>query len=333
MIRKSNPSYTEVHYNRPLTNISVAHFQANTGKYIARRIFPAIPVQKKSDRYWVYDKGDLLRTQAGRRAPGTPADKGGYRISSDSYDCERWALGRNIADPERDNADAGIDLDGEASMFLTDQIELALEIEWATDFFTTSVWTGASSTSDMTGSANPSSTTANFRQWNDAASTPVEDIRGEMTSVESRTGFRPNRLVLGPRVWNALADHPDLLGRMGDNSARIFNRQMLANLLELDSVEVLNAVRTTSNEGQPDTANFIAGKHALLLYTQPNPGLRVPTAGYTFIWTGAGAPAQGSAMKRYRDEPIESDVIEAETWADFKTVSAELGAFFANAVS
>jgi hypothetical protein len=38
-------------------------------------------------------------------------------------------------------------------------------------------------------------------------------------------------------------------------------------------------------------------------------------------------------MKRYRDEPIESDVIEAETWADFKTVSAELGAFFANAVS
>lgn len=328
-----NPTISDVHVNTPLTNISIAYFQANMGKYRARSIFPAVGVAKKSDKYYVYNAGDLLRSQAARRAPGAPVELGSYRVSSDTYLADRWSLGKDISDPERANADPQFDLDGEAAMFLTDQIQLAAEVEWADGFFTTGIWDGASSSTDMTGSANPSSTATGFLQWNDQAATPIEDVRGEATAVESKTGYRPNIGIFGRRTFENLLTHADILARIKSGTA-IVNEQLLASLFGLDEVVVLNAVRESANQGSSATSvDYVAGNHALLLYRAPRPGLRVPTAGYTFVWTGNGSPMQGSRMKRYRVEENESDRIEAESWFDYKKVASSLGAFFAAAVS
>ena len=46
------PTVSQVHVNRPLTNISVAFAQAATS-FAAERVFPRIPVAKQSDRYFV----------------------------------------------------------------------------------------------------------------------------------------------------------------------------------------------------------------------------------------------------------------------------------------
>lgn len=327
------PTYSDVHRNTPLTNISIAHAQANAGKYKARAIFPSVGVQKKSDKYYIYDKGDLLRSQAARRGPSAEIAIGSYGISDEPYECENWALGRDIDDPTRSNADPQFDLDAEASEFLTDQIEQALEGEWTGDFFRTGVWDGASSSTDMTGQAAPASTATNFRQWNDLASTPIEDIRGEMTHVAGRTGYRPNKLVLGALVWPALADHPDLLDRIKYTQMGSVGPGLLASLLGLDEVVILDSVVNPEIEGRPEQTFYRAGRHAFLCYTTPAPGLRRPTAGYTFVWTGHGIPLVGAAVSRYRLERNRSDRIEAETWVDFKRVSSELGAFFANAVA
>lgn len=331
-----NPTHSDVHISRPLTDLSVAHFSANAGKYVASRAFPSVAVQRQYDKYVVYDDGDLLRVQADRRAPGTKSPLGGYRLSTDNYSCDRWAIGRPIDDPTRANADPNFNLDAEAVEFITDQVEKAKDNQFLTDFFTTAVWSGCSNSSDMTGQSAPSSTTSNFLQWNDVASTPIEDIRGEMIAVESKNGYRPNKLVLGPRTYRHLQDHPDILDRIKNTNPgapATINQQLLAALFELDEVLVLRAVKNTGPEGGTDSVDFMAGKSALLLYTAPNPGLRTVSAGYTFTWTGAGAPLTGARIKRYRDEPIESDMIEGETWTDSKQVVATLGGFFATAVA
>jgi hypothetical protein len=41
-------------------------------------VFPNIPVQKKSDRYYTYDRGDFNRDEMEERAPGTESEGSGY---------------------------------------------------------------------------------------------------------------------------------------------------------------------------------------------------------------------------------------------------------------
>ena len=331
-----NPTHSDLHVSRPLTDLSIAWFGANAGKYAARTVFPAVGVMKQADKYYLYDDGDLLAARAQRRAPGAEAMVGGYRVSTDSYLCDRWALAKDISDPERSNADPNFNLDQEATEYVTDQVVKTADKEWVDGFFTTATWTGASNSSDMTGQSAPSSTTNNFRQWNDVASTPIEDIRGEMLAVESKTGYKPNMLTLGPQTYRHLSDHPDILDRIKNTtpgSPATVNRQLLAQLFELDAVNVLGAVVNTGPEGGADSIAYMAGKHALLTYTNPNPGLRSVTAGITFVWTANGQPKDGARIKRYRLERNESDRIEGEMWLDFKRVAAGLGAFFASAVA
>ena len=331
-----NPTISDLHVSRPLTNLSVA-YSNEASQSVHDKVFPVIPVEKQSDKYFTYDDQDWLRTDAKRRAPGAEVAISGWRISTDNYFCERYALGVDIDDPSRANADPAVsDLDGDAVRFITEDLRLRREKDWVTDFFATSKWTGASSTSDMTGQAAPASTAANFLQWNDAASTPIEDLRGEMTAVQQRIARRPNTLVLGLQVWTALADHPDILDRIKYTERGVVTEDLLASLLGLDNVYISSMVEDSAKEGATASIAFQAGKHALLCYVNRNPGLRALSAGYTFSWKGMpGAPQGGigSRIKRYRLERNESDRIEGEDWKDYKIVDARAGAFLASAVA
>ena len=330
----SNPTYNSVHVSTPLTDLSVAWFQSNADKYRATRIFPAVSVMKQSDKYYTYDRGDLLRSEAKNRAPGAEAAVGAYKVSTDSYFCDRTAIAKDIPDPVRWNADPQFDLDGEAAEYVTDQIMKAKDQSFITDFFTTAVWDGASNSSDLTGQAAPASTASNFMQWNDVASTPIEDVAGEMDSVESGSGFRPNKLVLGPKVRTALLNHPDIVDRIKyTGQGGYVTDAVLAQLFGVSEVITLSAVVNSAAEGAAESNDFMAGKRALLLYTPQNPGLRTPSAGYTFTWTAAGAPLEGARIKRYRLERNESDRVEGESWFDFKRVASDLGAMLTAAVA
>jgi hypothetical protein len=97
---------------------------------------------------------------------------------------------------------------------------------------------------------------------------------------------------------------------------------------------ILGSVENSANEGATESTDFQAGKHAGLFYAAPSPGLYQPTAGYTVAWNGyAGANALGGRVRRYRDEPTHSYVVESEWAGDMLKVSADLGRFFVTAVA
>ena len=104
----------------------------------------------------------------------------------------------------------------------------------------------------------------------------------------------------------------------------------MAALFELDQIVVMEAVQNTANKGATDAHSFIGtGPDALLCYSAPSPGLMVPSAGYTFSWTGfLGASQNGMRMKRFRMDHLESDRIEIDQAYDQKVVASELGYFF-----
>jgi len=324
------PTQSDVHVNVPLTNISIAYLQ-EADAFVASRVFPIVPVQKQSDRYYTYTRGDFNRDEMAIRAAGDESAGSGYTLdNTPTYYAPVYAIHKDIPDQVRANSDSVLAPDMEATRFLSTKALIKRERVFATNYFGAGIWTG-----QLTGASAADTTHVVF--WNDASSTPIEDIRAAKRSVHLTSGgFMPNKLVLGPQVWDKLQDHPDFIdrvkyGQTQPNAAQVTKR-LIAELLELDEILVMDGIYNNANEGATESNTYIGGKHALLVYSAPAPGLMTPTAGYTFSWTGMfGMGIEGNRIKSFRMEWKEIDRVEIEMAFDMKLVSADLGFFF-NAV-
>lgn len=331
-----SPSPGDAHVNRPLTNVAVAYLQ-DESKFVADKVFPNIPVAKQSDAYFVYDKGAWNRDDMKDRAPATESAGSGYELGQDTYYARVKALHKDVPDQLLDNVDSPLDLEMDATRFVTGKALINREVAFCNKFFKTGVWTfnvdGVTSSPTALASFDPENgSNNNVLKWSDAASTPIEDVRRGCTYVQERTGFRPNKILLARKVYDALIDHPDVIARLdrGQTTGPAqANSASLAALFEVDEVVVMETVMNTAVQGNPANSVFIAGNHALLVYSAPNPGLLVPSAGYTFSWTGrAGNTRMGFRIKRIRMEHLEATRVEAQQAYDQKLVGVDLGYFF-----
>lgn len=324
-----NPTQGDVHVNQPLTNISIAYIQ-DASQFIADRVFPNIPVSKQSDRYYTYDRGYFNRDDMEIRAPGTESAGSEYTVdNTPTYFCPVYAFHHDIPDQRRANADSVLAPDREATLLCTGKALIKREKTWVSKYFAGGIWT-----SDVDGVSTGENNTTTFRQWNDANSTPIEDVRQAKTAVLQRTGFEPNVMVIGRQVFDKLIDHPDIIDRVkyGQTAGRGIAQIDLSDLeavFKIPRILVMNSIENTAKEGQTNSHAFIGGKKCLLAYAAPQPGLMTPSAGYTFSWTGfLGAAAAGQRIKKFRMENIASDRVEIEMAYDQKLVAADLGYFF-----
>jgi len=322
------PTRGDVHVNRPLTNISVA-FMQDAANFVADQVFPNVPVQKQSDRYFTYDRGEMNRDEMELRAPGTESAGRGYTVdSTPTYYAPVYAYHHDIPDEIRANADAPLDLDRETTYIVTLKALIKREVLWATKYFQGGVWTN-----DYDGGG----ATGQVPHWNISSSTPVENVRAAATTQAESTGFRPNTLVMGRRVFDSLVDHPEIIDRIkyssSPGSPAIVNKNTLAQLFEVERVLVMDSIRNTAKKGLANSHSFIGGKHALLCYVAPNPGIMTPSAGYTFSWAGwFGASQSGTRIKTIRLDREDSDRVEIQMALDQKVVAADMGTFWENIV-
>ena len=320
------PNINSVHIDAILTNISIAYLQ-NQDNFIADKVFPVIPVDKKSDKYFQYTKNDWFRDEAQRRAPGTESAGGGYNLSTSTYSCDVFAFHKDVDDQTTANADSPINPLREATEFVTRRLALKKEIQFVTDFLSTSVWAN-----DYAGVAGTPSTNE-VKQWSDyTASDPISDIEDAKSEILGKTGMEANTLVLGYDVFKALKNHPDLVDRIKYTSSQTITTDMLAAMFDIPRVLVSKAVKATNAEGAAEAYSFTTGKKALLCHVAPTPGLLTPSAGYTFQWTGvSGGLGATIGTSQFRMESIKSDRVEAEMAFDNKVISTDLG-FFWNTV-
>jgi hypothetical protein len=327
----STPTPGDLHVSVPLTNISVA-YQQDASRYIASQVFPNIPVQKQSDKYYKYDKGDWFRTDVQRRGPGAESVGLGWHISTDSYFADVWAVHADVSDQTRSNADATFNLDRDSTTLVTNHLLLRRDKQWITNFFTSGVW----DTNIVGVGATPSA--GQVLQWNLAGSTPIEDIYAQSMNMMEKTGYMPNTLVMGARVWQILANHPEIIDRVKYTQAGFLTEEIISRAFGVERILVAQATENTMIENKTSpfvgTFSFLAGKNVLLCYSNPNPGLMQPSAGYTFSWNGyLGASAFGTRMKKFRVETRASDRVEGEMAFSLKAVSTDLGCFYSGVVS
>lgn len=324
----AQPSQNAVHIDAILTNISVAYMQMEQN-FVSTRVFPLVPVDKQSNKFFKYTKNDWFRDEAQVRADATESAGGGYNLSTDSYNATVWAFHKDVGDQTRANADAPINLDREAAEFVTSRLLLRKEVDWQESFFTTGVWG-----QDYTGVASSPSSNQ-FIQWSDYTnSDPIEDIEEGKEEILSTTGFMPNTLVLGYQAFRKLKNHPDLVDRIKYTSAQTITEDMLARMFEVDRVMVTKSVKATNNEGAAEAYNFVFGKSAMLCYSAPSAGLLQPSAGYTFGWTGvSGGLGATIGTSRFRMDSVKAERIETESAWDHKVVAADMGVFWSTCVA
>lgn len=330
-----NPTQSDLHVNIPLTNVSVAYIPQATD-YIATKVFPIVPVEKQSNIYWKYSKSDWRRTDVQKRAPGTESAGTGWNLETDTYYAQVYAVHKDIDDQVRANADSNFNLESDATKFITNQLLLKREIDFVNKFLVTGVWA-----TEYTGVAGTPSA-GQFRQWNDPASDPLNDIAKWVVNFRQLTGYAPNVLVLGAYVMQELKNHPDLVDRIKFTQRGVLTEDLVASLVGVDKVLVAYATQTTApqiNDAVIQDAGatyaFISGgKTAFLGYSATGPSLMTPTCGYTFSWKGylAGNNA-GIRVKSFRQEQIASDRIEAEMTYDLKVVAADMGIFLNSVVA
>lgn len=331
------PALQDVHVNAPLSNISVAYLQ-DEADYIAPRVFPVVPVPKASNIFFSYDIGDWYRDEAQVRADGTESAGSGYNLSQKTYNCQVYAFHKDVGPQVRANSDTPLDADRDATLFVTQRLAITRERQFVSKFFTTGVWTGSTTGTDITPGT----------KWDAASgSTPIKDIEAQQFNVKSITGKWANRLVLGTNAYQALKNNDDFLQRIKYTQKGVVTPDIIASVLAPPNqpesgdggfeVLVASAVYNSAHEGAANSMGFSATKtDALLCFAEPNPGVLRPSAGYIFTWTpiaGYLARIRQIAMPwlGVDENGVPTVRIEGEMSFDQNVVDANLGVYFSAA--
>lgn len=321
----TNPTPGDVHVNTALSTFAQKYLQSEDA-FVSLRAFPNLPVQHNADQYYVFDKSDFYRDEVEERADGSESAGTQFRLSQDAYIARVRAVHKDVGDQTRANADAVVNLMQSATELVTHKLMINREIAFSNTFMNASSW--------------PGNTGAPANLWDTVAGDPIVDVRDKKRLIQSTTGFRPNRMVLGRPVYDRLLDNAAIQDRISGGATvetpAMVMRQKLAEILELDEILVLDSIYTTDPRGAADPTYQFHGADQALLYFAPQAvsAQGTPSAGVSFSWVGMfGMSNAGMRIRKFRMEEYASDRVEGEMAYDYKVTGPELGYLFTGAVT
>jgi len=328
-----NPTQT---YTDPvLTNLVVAQLQSDEN-FIADKIFPNVPVDKQSGKYYVWPRGQFNRLgEVKKLAPGVESEVISLQVSQDNYFAEVYALGMYFNEQELANVDTQLNVRLAGATALANQMRLKREVDWISNYFAPGVWT-----TNYTGVAS-APTATQFVRWSDYVSaTPIRDVTRAKTALFLASGgtaaYSDIVAVMTQDVYDVLVNHPDILSRINGgatvaNPARV-TRQGLAAALEVDEILIPRAIGNTGKEGLPDAHDFLV-KNRFGLFSRPKaPGIMTPAAGYNFTWSAGANAGFGITVNSFTGEHLRiKHIVEKleviNSW-DMKVVSPDMAVVF-----
>jgi hypothetical protein len=312
-----------------LTDYAMGYAQNKSGVHVASQIGTVKKVKKASDRYVIWDKGDFWRSEMQQVGRGEPAPEAGFRMSTDTYFCDDYALKKLVLD--KDVTDADVDLRLATTEYLTDQALLKRDKVVAAAVFATGLWTGVTEETGV--SASPS--TNEFLQWNDSSSVPIKDFLDARESVRQACGHLANVCLTSWPVINALSYHSDIVGRYQYVSGGGISLEQMEQLLGVKFV-IGGVMENTANEEATDVLADVWGKHALFMYVEPNPSPNsmTPTAVTTFSWSDYDKmDATGAVIKSWRNDDPDGEWLRVQSSFDCKITAQDAAVFHKDCVA
>ena len=305
----------------PLANVSVAYRNMD---YIADRVFPILDGGDPKAKITVYRKGAWFRDEAGIRAAGTRAKRGGYPLTSVSVSTDEYAFAKEVTDEDRRFAKSQgapvLNPDQDAVEFASDKVDLKKERRVAS-LITAGTWAdGNSGGVDAEGLWSPAGSTNTF----------LTDIATGKRALRD-VGLKATGLVIDYDTFLSLKECAAILDKIKYTQRAVYGAELLAALLELDEVLVGSAIYSDAEEtAAGDDFNAVDiwavndGKGMGFLYHKPRKlGLKVVTAGLQVrIAYENGGPRRTST---WREKAEHQDVYEVAEDTDIVQVCADAG--------
>ena len=308
------PEFSSTHVDSVLTRVS-RKYPLGTGQ-IADKILPIVKVGKESGLFFRYNKGDQARVPYTKRQLRSESRTVDWRVDTDSYSCEEYALNDLIDDREYAQADKPLNLQRDTIENL--QKLMVIDREKRVHDLVTS-----------TGNVAKNTTLTGTNQWRDAnasgtTATPLDDIETGSESIRSDTGVRPNLAVFGMAALLAFQKTDQVLDRIvtpggawGAPTIDIANVRTLLAPYGITKVIVSDMIENTAGFGVSDSFSDIWIDEVLLCYTTPQPGIKKVSFGYTF-------QARPWQVRRARVERQHSDWFEPSYVADEKLIASDV---------
>lgn len=304
---------TDVHIDVPLSNMAVAAF--NGGNLIGEALFPPVPVDKQSDKYYVMNKADWLRLpDTTLRGPKQSPRRVEFSVSSDSYFAANYALAGENAFESLANQDRAIQLRRRTAMFVTSVLRRSKEQRIASKV--TSISNLGSGVA-LTGTS----------KWSDYAnSDPIAAVNTAHAFIRGTTGFTGNVAVIDYDTMVALRRHPVLLDMYKYTQGGQVTDAQIAEQFRVGRIIVADAIKENAKEGGTSSMTNMWGNICGIFHVEPASTMEdVMTFGQTFRWTNPlfGVPF---AVRTY-DDPDKGKLVEitdCSYYDDEKVIARDL---------
>lgn len=319
-----------------LSNMSLAYYQ-DASLYVAKNLFPIVPVQLSTAYYYEFNKADLARDNVARKPEMGKVNPAIVGHSEKSYACKVDQIIRGIdqiaqLNYTRSNTPASIDPRRSLARFMAEQMNIHQDIIFAQSFFREDVWDNT-----WTGSTTHDSSAKTFIKFNDGNSDPLTLFDELKTLIAQNGRRRANRLGLGINAWNALKQNAAILDRISGGATAgnpaIVTEQLVAQMLGIEKVVVFQSTFNKAGFGDEADMDFICDPNsALLCYTTSAPAIDEPSAGYIFAWDMLGNGNYFPTMTWLGENGTHTEFMEGLMAVDMKKTADDLAIFLHNCV-
>lgn len=260
------------HIDAALSTLSIRFMNE---EFIGSQIMPIAMVDKQSDKYSVYSDRDYLAYPDATIGPRGEVQQLTTNIDqTNSFFCVGHALEEYVDMDNISNADAPLDLLGNANYKANDGLEWNREKQIATVLTTTGNY------------GSNTSTLAAGSEWDAANGTPVQNIQDAVGACLGGPG--PTELVgwCGYDVYKVLARHPEVRELYKYTGSGLASPQLLAGIFGLDKLLVGKAWQDTANISQTLALDRIWGEYFGVARVAKSPRKDNYSFGFCFDWQG-----------------------------------------------
>jgi hypothetical protein len=308
----TTPVGKDAHPDTPLANKAIKAFQSSED-FIAKDLSPIVPVNKQNDKYYVIDPDSWLRIANTARAPMTEPNEVTFRVSSDGYFCDNYALRSKNSLEDLANADTAIQLRENSALLVTEMLQRDYENRVAN-----MVTSGTNLGSYVTLSGNS--------QWSDYVnSDPVGDVRTGHSFIRGKTGIVANTLVVDYGTSEVLRSHPALMDMYKYTVGGLVTNDQLKAAFQVKNLLIGKGVKNNAHLEATASITNIWGNNAILAHVQPGLTAKTATFSLSYRWKPAGAKLPMQALRYlHPDSGVKAEYVEVGMYQDEKIVAKDL---------
>ena len=264
------PEPRQLHKDAVLTNLSLKY--ANE-EMIWRYALPIVPVNKRSDIFYKYNKEDSFKLGDDALGPKSLPNEVDWGVAEDNYSVRDHGFADWLPQEAIDNADTPLQPEVDTNDFLNLLLDIAQEKRVVDIVFAPATYPTGNKM-QLSGDT----------LWGGATDDPIGDV---LKAIEG-CFQRANTVIMGAEVWQVYRKLPEVLDavkgatRQQATPGGLATVEEMRGLFEVPNWIIGRARYNTAKPGQPPTFARLWGKHCTALHVVPNPGIRSITFGMTF---------------------------------------------------